>query len=379
MRNIYISQPVMDAQELRALEEPIDSGWITQGPKVGEFEKHFSAFHHLKHSLAVTSCTTGLHLILHALGIGPSDEVIVPAFSWVASANVVEMVGATPVFVDVDMETYNIATEQVGQKITPNTKAIIVVHLFGLCADIDAIKANIPKHVHIIEDAACAAGATYKSTFAGGLGTAASFSFHPRKIITTGEGGMLTTNDEALASQLHILRNHGASISEEQRHNGPKPYILPEFNTLGFNYRMTDLQGAIGCVQMRRLQSLLRERREKATFYLQELNGLDWLQLPHIPSYAEHSWQSFVTLVKPECGKNRNELMEQLQQKGIATRPGTHAIHSLDYYRKKYKLSKNDFPNAQCLNDFSMAIPLHNKMSVPDYNYVVQAIKELEA
>ena len=207
-RNIPIALPVTGEEEWLALKEPIETGWLTQGPKVAQFEKEFARLHQVKHALAVTSCTTGLHLALAALGIGPGDEVIVPAFTWVATANVVLYCGATPVLIDVDRVTFNIDPNQIAHKVSDRTRAIIAVHLFGLCADIDAIKAVVPDGIKIIEDAACAAGAKYKGKFAGTLGDVASFSFHPRKSITTGEGGMVTTNDSELAVRMNQMRNH---------------------------------------------------------------------------------------------------------------------------------------------------------------------------
>ena len=245
------------------MKAPLESGWVTQGPKVKAFEELFAEKHRVKNALAVTSCTTGLHLALAALEIGPGDEVIVPSFTWVATANVVLYCGAKPVLCDIDLTTFNLDPKAVKKKITPKTKAIIAVHLFGLCADMDAIKEAAPG-IPIVEDAACASGAFYKDQPAGGLGDVACFSFHPRKSITTGEGGMVTTNNDQLAEQMNMLRNHGASISEEQRHHGPKPYILPDFNLLGFNYRMTDLQGAVGLVQLEKMEQFISERQRWA-------------------------------------------------------------------------------------------------------------------
>ena len=377
-RNIPIALPVTGEEEWQAVREPLMSGWVTQGPKVAEFEKLFADRHGASHALAVTSCTTGLHLALAALGIGPGDEVIVPAFTWVATANVVLYCGATPVFVDVSCETFNIDVAQIADKITKRTKAIIAVHLFGLCADIDAIKAIISSDVAIIEDAACGAGAIYRGRSAGTLGTAASFSFHPRKSITTGEGGMVTTNDSLLADRMNQMRNHGATLSEEQRHHGPRPYILPDFNLLGFNYRMTDIQGAIGLVQLKKMNGFIDERAKWAKWYLEELGTIEWLSLPEEPVNGRHGWQSFVTYVDPDrAPMARNEIMDKLQQHGVSTRPGTHAVHMLGLYQERFGLKPDDFPGARDCDANTMAIPLHNRMTADDYEYVVNAIRSL--
>lgn len=377
-RTVHIALPVTGEDEWQACREPLMSGWLTQGPKVAAFEKAFAERHQIPHSLATTSCTTALHLILTALEIGPGDEVIVPAFTWVATANVVVYCGATPVFVDVDPRTYNIDATAVARKVTPRTKALIAVHLFGLCADMQALREALPSHVKIVEDAACASGASYKGTPAGGLGDAAAFSFHPRKSITTGEGGMATTRDDALAERINMLRNHGASISEEQRHAGPRPYLLPEFNLLGFNYRMTDLQGAIGIAQLRKLDGFVAERQRWAEFYREKLADLPWLRVPVFPETGGHAWQAFVTFVDPERAPlPRNDLMEQLQARGIATRPGTHAVHMLGYYREHHGTRSEDCPGARDCDAYTMAIPLHNRMSEDDYAYVVRSLHEI--
>ncbi|MGE8399449.1 MAG: DegT/DnrJ/EryC1/StrS family aminotransferase, partial [Burkholderiales bacterium] len=224
-RNIAISLPSTGEEEWQAAREPLMTGWLTQGPKVAAFEEAFAKRHQVPHALAVTSCTTGLHLALAGLDIGPGDEVIVPTFTWIATANVVLYCGATPVFVDIDPLTYNLDISQVAAKVTDKTRAVIAVHLFGRCLDIDALRAALPAQVAIIEDAACAAGADWKGRPAGSLGDAAAFSFHPRKSVTTGEGGMVTTSNPELAERMSQLRSHGASLSEEQRHLGPRPYL----------------------------------------------------------------------------------------------------------------------------------------------------------
>jgi len=351
------------------------SGWLTQGPNVLAFEQAFAERHQVSHALATTSCTTGLHLILAAMGIGPGDEVIVPAFTWIATANVVLYCGATPVICDVDPDTYNIDPADLARKLTDRTKAVIPVHLFGLCADMEGIRAVLPPGVKIIEDAACAAGASYGDTPAGALGDAAAFSFHPRKSITTGEGGMITTNDEVLAGVADMLRNHGASVSEEQRHKGPKPYLLPEFNLLGFNYRMTDLQGAVGRVQLGKLDAYIAERHAWAEYYRDKLQRVPWLRMPRFPDNGTHAWQAFVTYVDPNSAPMpRNAIMEHLQAVGISCRPGTHAVHMLGVYRDRFGFTPDSFPGAKACDANTMAIPLHNRMSKEDFDYVIATI-----
>lgn len=375
-RKVAISLPSTGDEEWQALREPLQSGWLTQGPRVAEFEREFAKLHDVRHALATTSCTTGLHLVLAALGVGPGDEVIVPAFTWVSTANVVVYCGATPVLADVDSATFNIDPDDIAHRITSRTKAVIVVHLFGLCADMDCIREVVPNHVPIVEDCACAAGATYKTKSAGTLGLAGVFSFHPRKSVTTGEGGMVTTNDSALAEACDQLRNHGASVSEEVRHRGPRPYLLPDFNMLGFNYRMTDLQGAVGVVQLSKLQRFIRDRQQWAEFYIAELSAVSWLRLPTVPENGQHAWQSFVTYVKPEVAPaHRNVIMERLQQRGISTRPGTHAVHMLGYYANTFGFVPDEYPGARASNDNSMAIPLHNQMGKEDFMYIVDILK----
>ena len=304
-------------------------------------------------------------------------KVIIPAFTWVSTANAVIYCNATPVFVDIDPVTFNIDLTKIAEKITPRTKAIIPVHLFGLCADIDYIKENFPQ-LKIVEDGACAAGSGLRGRPAGGLGDIGCFSFHPRKSVTTGEGGMLTTNDDKIAAHLDMLRNHGASISEEQRHHGPKPYILAAYDIVGYNYRMTDIQGALGVVQLSKLDKFIDEREQWAAYYAEKLKNIPWLRTPVTPGGYKHGWQSYVTFIDENISPiKRNEMMEVLQQKGIATRPGTHAVHMLGVYANKYGIKPGDFPGAFIADQQSMSIPLHNRMVKEDFDYVISALMDL--
>lgn len=376
-RNIPIAIPSMGEEEWMAVREPIENGWLTQGPKVKAFEEMFANMHHVNNALAVSNCTTALHLALLACGVGEGDEVIVPAFTWVATANAVLYCNATPVFIDIDVKTFNLDVKQLKDKVTDKTKAIIPVHLFGLCADVDYIKENFPQ-LKIVEDGACAAGAALHGKPAGSLGDVGCFSFHPRKSVTCGEGGMLTTNDTSIAAHLDMLRNHGGSVSEEQRHHGPKPYILAAYDIIGYNYRMTDLQGAVGLVQLKKLEKFIAERNEWAAYYTEQLKDIEWLQTPIVPEGYKHGWQSYVTFVdETKAPMSRNEMMEVLQQKGIATRPGTHAVHMLGAYTSRFGFKPEDFPGAYAADQFSMAIPLHNKMVKEDFDYVIAALKSL--
>lgn len=376
-RNIPIGLPSMGIEEWEATKESIMSGWITQGPKVREFERMFAERHQVKHAIAVSNCTTALHLALLACGVGPGDEVIVPAFTWVSTANAVMYCHAKPVFVDIDINTFNLDLEQIASKITPKTKAIIPVHLFGLCADTSYIKERFP-HLMIVEDGACAAGSALHDKPAGGLGHIGCFSFHPRKSVTTGEGGMLTTDDDKLAETLDRLRNHGASISEEQRHHGPKPYILSAFELVGYNYRMTDIQGAIGVVQLKKLDLFIDDRQKWAEYYENGLKNIPWLTLPKVPKGYKHGWQSYVTFIdETKAPMKRNDIMEVLQQKGISTRPGTHAVHMLDVYAKMFNIDPQDYPNAYKADQYSMSIPMHNRMVKEDFDYIITALNSI--
>jgi len=382
--NVPIARTSLLDTEIQSVLAPLQSGWLVQGPKVQEFESKWSNFTGSENSLAVTSCTTALHLSLAALGFGPGDEAIVPAFTWISTANVVEHLGGKVVFCDIDPLTFNIDVGQLESKITPRTKAILPVHLFGLSANMDPINEIAKSNkLWVIEDAACGFGATYRGAHVGTLGTTGCFSFHPRKAITTGEGGMVTTSDSSLADKIRCLRDHGATMSDLQRHMGAKPYLLADHPEAGYNQRMTDIQGALGSAQMDRAEQIVAERRRIAARYDKAFSDLDWLRTPLCPEGYQHGYQSYPCMFRPdnlglnnvkEVNSARNLWMEALQQAGISTRPATHAVHMLSYYRNKYGISPEDFPNAYIANDCSISLPLFHGMTDLEQEYVIECV-----
>ena len=389
--NIPIARTSLTEGEINSVLEPLQSGWLVQGPKVLEFEDKWSAFTGAEHSIAVTSCTTALHLSLTALGFGPGDEAIIPAFTWISTANVVEHLGGTVAFCDIDLNTFNIDPAQVEEKITPRTKAILPVHLFGLAADMNAVKRIAAKHgLWVVEDAACGFGARYEGQHVGTLGETGCFSFHPRKAITTGEGGMITTSNAVLAEKLRRLRDHGAAMSDLQRHMGARPYLLADHPVAGYNQRMTDIQAALGSAQMARANEIIEERQRLAARYDQAITKLAWLQTPAKLTQYEHGYQSYPCLFQPEraeaaaagrktheiraINEMRNAWMDQLQQQGISTRPATHAVHMLSFYQQKYRLQPEDFPNALTANDCSISLPLFHGMTEVEQDFVITQV-----
>jgi dTDP-4-amino-4,6-dideoxygalactose transaminase len=381
---VPISKPFFGEEEMRAVQEPLETGWVVQGPKVAEFERLFSEFTGVRNSVATTSCTTALQLALHALGVGPGDEVIVPAFTWVATANVVELEGARPVFVDIELDTFNIDVGGVQRAITDKTRAILPVSLFGISAPMRPImEIARARGIKVVEDDACATGARYQGSHAGALADAACFSFHPRKAITTGEGGMLITSDDRMAEAVRSLRDHGASKSDLARHLGAKSYLLPDFNVVGFNHRMTDLQGALGVAQLARLPSLLEKRTRIAGKYDSALKKLGWLRPPVLPEGSQHGYQAYVGLYQPEkptvanverLHARRNRLMDRLESAGVATRPGTHAVHLLGVYKRKYGIRPEDFPNSYMADRLTLTLPLFAQMTDDEQEYVIEQL-----
>lgn len=382
--SIPITKPFFGPEELRAVQEPLESGWVVQGPFVREFEQRFSAFTGAQHAAATSSCTTALHLAVAALGLKPGDEVIVPAFTWVATANVVEYMGARPVFADIHLDTFNVDPERVAAAITGRTTGLIPVHLFGLCAEMTALGAIAGRRsLWMVEDAACSFGAWTNGQHSGTFGDAGCFSFHPRKSITTGEGGMVTTRRRELHDTVCSLRDHGATKSDRDRHEQSGSFLLASYPHLGYNYRLTDIQAAVGCAQMARAQALLDGRARVARAYAERLAGLDWLALPSTPAGDTHGWQSYVALFRPETPTlhtvdrlhaRRNALMARLESQGIATRQGTHAPVIQDFYARKYAIKPGDFPNAYLADRLTLSLPLFPQMTDSEIDTVVSAL-----
>jgi perosamine synthetase len=383
--SIPITKPYFGDEELRAVQLPLENGWVVQGPHVKKFEEMFSAFTRARFSISTSSCTTALHLAVAALTLQPGDEVIVPAFTWVATANVVEYMGARPVFCDIDLDTFNINPKLIESLISPRTVGIIPVHLFGLCADMNPIMEIAGRHnLWVVEDAACAFGAQYEDAHAGTFGEMGCFSFHPRKSITTGEGGMITTARDDLDSLTRSLRDHGASRSDLARHTGTEAFLLAEYNHLGYNYRLTDIQGALGCAQMGRAEWILTQRRRCAKFYDEALREIEWLQSPFTPEGYLHGYQSYVCLFRPETPtlenveglhQRRNKLMSRLETLGIATRQGTHAPVIQGFFREKYGLRPEQFPASYMGDRLSLALPLYPQMTESEQTQVISEVQ----
>ena len=374
-RPLPITAPHFDETEYRFLAEAFDSGWVTQGPLTERFEQQVAERQGAKRGLATTSATAALHISAAALGLGPGDEVVVPAFTWITSANAAEYVGARAVFADVSLETFNLDPAAFEAAITPQTRAVVVVHLFGLSAEMDEVMAIARRHgLAVIEDAACGIGTTYEGVPVGAIGDLGCFSFHPRKIVTTGEGGMVTTNDLELGQKVHILRNHGSTGPPDPAVEPHGPWTMPTFDALGFNLRFSDIQAAVGLAQMTKLDALLAERRALAQRYDELLAGADTVQTPTAGPVAGHNYQSYVIRLREGGRALRNRIMERMAEDGIQTRPGTHAVHRLGYYRTKYGLAADDFPNAAACEDTTITLPVFPGMTEADQRRVADLL-----
>jgi perosamine synthetase len=353
MSFIPLSSPNITEADIEAVAAVLRTGMLVQGEQVEAFENEVGRYLGVENVIAVSNGTASLHLALVALGIGPGDEVIVPAFSYIATANVVEIVGATCVFVDIELDTFNIDVSQVEAAITSRTKAIIPVHEFGLACDITDLMKIADNHgIAVIEDAACALGAKDGEKFVGTFGNVGSFSLHPRKAITSGEGGLLTTNDPALANELRILRNHGIEVR-----NGKA-----EFVRAGFNYRMTDFQAALARGQFSRLDTMIDARNSLATVYMVNLRDIPSFELPRVPENKRHTWQTFHLRLNGNLP--RDEVIRRLRDHGTSANYGAQCIPAQTYFRNKYSLDSSSlFPNALSAFQNGLAIPLYDKLT----------------
>ena len=367
---IPVMRPWLGQEEAEAAAEAVASGWIAQGPRVREFEEAFAAAIGTPHAVAVSSCTAALHLALIAAGIGPGDEVIVPSLSFIATANAVRYVGAQPVFADVDLATQNLIPETVEPHLTGRTRAVILVDQAGVPADLDAMRALCdPLQVTVIEDAACAAGSTYRGRPVGAGAALAAFSFHPRKLLTTGEGGMLTTSDGSIAARLRRLREHGMDISAADRHRSRQP-VIEHYTEVGFNFRMTDIQAAIGLVQLRKLPEMVARRRDLAQRYQELLSGIPGLLTADDPPYGETNYQSFWMLLPEESPVGRDELMRLFADAGISVRRGIMAAH----LEPAYADAKPSLPVTERLTRRSLILPLFHEMTQAQQEHVVSVV-----
>lgn len=366
MKFIPLASPDIQQEDVKALTDVLLTGMLVQGIQVAALEKNIGAFLNSEQVVAVSNGTATMHLALLASGIGKGDEVIVPAFSYIATANVVELVGATPVFVDIDRETFNIDISKVEAAITPRTKAIIPVHEFGLACDIQSLIPISKKHqLIVIEDAACALGAKQGKHYAGTFGDFGSFSLHPRKAISSGEGGLLAIKKEELANRIRTLRNHGIEVV-----NGTMEFVVP-----GFNYRMTDFQAALVNSQFKRLQQILDYKQQLAAAYFSEIKH-PGIQLPTVPKDRNHTWQTFHVVLDKKI--NRDKAIELLKSLNIGTNYGAQCIPAQQYFQKKYKLNCEQlFPNALLAYKQGLAIPIYEKLTMENISYIAKQINQL--
>ena len=365
---VPLARPYLTGTEGEAVAEVISSGWVSQGPKVQAFETAFAERVGAAQAVATSNCTTALHLALHVSGVGPGDEVVVPSLSFIATANSVLHCGARPVFADVDPRTYNLDPAATERAITARTKAIMPVHQVGLPADMDPFLELADRYgLALVEDAACAIGASYKGRPVGSIGPLTCFSLHPRKVITTGEGGMITVQDSALAERLRRLRAHGMSVSDLARHSSER-VVLESYPEPGFNYRMTDMQAALGLCQLQVLDDVLERRRRLADRYTAAIERMPYLEAPFDPPYATRAWQSYGVRVLPGSPVDRTELMQRLFADGIVSKRGVMAIHLEEAYDD---IEHVELPFTEAANSDVLLLPLFPDLTDEQQDYVI--------
>lgn len=370
---IPIAKPYLTADEAQAAYDTILTGWITQGPRVAEFEEKFAAYTGAKYAVAVSNCTTALHLAMIVAGVRAGDEVICPSMSYVATANSIKYVGAKPVFAEVNPKTYNLDVEDTERKITPKTKAILLVHQIGMPADIDAFKRLADTYnLKLIEDAACAAGSAYQGAKIGSHSELVCFSLHPRKVISTGDGGFITTNREDYYQRMKLLRQHGMSVNDRVRHESAK-VIFEDHIEVGYNYRMTDIQAAVGIKQLEKLDWIVEERRKIAKQYNEAFRYIDFIRLPLEEEGYFSNYQSYSIYLKDTCPISRNDLMQKMLDAGIATRRGIMTSHRETAY--KAECAGVHLPVSEDAADRSIILPLYIPMSSEDIKMVIETFK----
>jgi len=372
---IAFSRPYMDDEEANAAAEVIRSHWIVSGPRLADFEDRFAQECGVRHAIGVSSWTTGAFLVLHAWGIGPGDEIIVPSLTFIASVNVVAHTGARPVFVDVDPLTWNIDPADVLRKITPHTKVVMPIDQLGLPSDIDAINDIARQYgLRVLEDAACAFGSRNRGRRIGSLAEVTVFSLHARKVISTGEGGMIVTDDDALAERLRRLRHQGMSISDYARH-GAAPTLFETYPEIGYNFRITDIQAAIGLVQLGKLPAILEKRRLVAERYNAYLNDHPLFIRPHVPEGMEPNWQSYMIGLRSARGLDRNAVMAWLYERGIPTRRGVMASHLEPPYRDP----NVRLPHTEMAAANTLQLPMHPSLTPRQQDYIIEKLEEFTA